>query len=47
MLSLAVGVVVGYIIAFLNLPVPAPINFGAILGILGLYIGYSIHGVLK
>lgn len=44
--ALAVGAVVGVIFARLHLPIPAPPTLTGILGIVGIYLGYKIAGLL-
>lgn len=40
--SLSVGLVVGAIFSFVKLPIPAPITFSGVLGIVGLWLGYEL-----
>jgi XapX domain-containing protein len=42
LLSLAVGGAVGAIFSFFKLPIPAPITFTGVLGIVGVWAGYTI-----
>lgn len=42
LLSLAVGGAVGAIFSFFKLPIPAPITFAGVLGIIGVWAGYAI-----
>jgi XapX domain-containing protein len=47
-LNLIVGIGVGVVCGFIYLPCPAPINFGGIVAILGIYLGYStVKGVFQ
>jgi XapX domain-containing protein len=41
-LSLIVGVAVGAIFSFFKLPIPAPITFSGVVGIVGVWLGFSI-----
>jgi len=41
-LSLLTGIVTGGIFRFLSIPVPAPPTLAGVLGIVGLFLGYSI-----
>jgi XapX domain-containing protein len=41
-LSLIVGVAVGAIFSFFKLPIPAPITFTGILGIVGVWLGFTL-----
>ena len=45
-LSLLTGTVCGFIFAKLNLPVPAPNVLAGIVGILGIFLGYKLSGLL-
>ena len=40
--SLAVGTAVGMVFAVMRLPVPAPPSVAGVMGILGIFIGYSL-----
>lgn len=40
--SLGVGLVVGAIFSFVKLPIPAPISFSGVLGIVGIWLGYEL-----
>lgn len=44
--ALAVGVVVGFLFTRLGLPVPAPSAFAGVLGIVGIYLGYRLAGLV-
>ncbi|HVC34130.1 MAG TPA: XapX domain-containing protein [Chloroflexota bacterium] len=44
--ALAVGVIVGLIFGRLNLPIPAPPALAGVLGIVGIYLGYRLSGLL-
>ncbi len=43
--ALAVGLVVGFLFARLNLPIPAPPALAGVLGIVGIYLGYKLAGL--
>ncbi len=45
-LSLLTGGVVGFIFAFLKLPIPAPPALTGILGIVGIYLGYKLFTLI-
>ena len=46
--SLFLGMLVGMAFGLMKLPTPAPLTVSGVLGILGLYVGYSlIQGVFK
>ncbi|MBU8881011.1 DUF1427 family protein [Bacillus sp. FJAT-29790] len=40
-LSIFTGFLVGFIFAFLKLPIPAPPAFAGIMGIVGIYLGFK------
>lgn len=40
--SLFTGLICGLVFALLKLPIPAPIVFNGIIGIIGIYLGYVI-----
>jgi XapX domain-containing protein len=40
--SLGVGLAVGAIFSLVRLPIPAPITFSGILGIVGIWLGYEL-----
>ncbi|RBW68678.1 XapX domain-containing protein [Bacillus taeanensis] len=42
LLALLAGLIVGFIFAFLKLPIPAPPVLSGIMGIFGVYLGYQI-----
>lgn len=42
LLSLGTGAVVGFLFAFLKLPIPAPPALAGVVGIVGIYIGFKI-----
>ncbi len=44
--ALAVGVIVGFIFSRLGLPIPAPPALAGLLGIVGIYLGYRLSGLL-
>lgn len=44
--ALAGGVVIGLVFARLGLPVPAPPALAGVLGILGIYLGYKLAGLI-
>ncbi len=41
-MALIAGLVVGFIFAFLRLPIPAPPVVSGIMGIVGIFLGYKI-----
>jgi XapX domain-containing protein len=41
-LALLTGLVTGSVFSYLQIPIPAPPNLIGILGIIGIYVGYSI-----
>ena len=43
--ALAVGMVVGLVIARLGLPIPAPPTVAGVLGIVGIYLGYRVSAL--
>ena len=43
--ALAVGLAVGFLLARLQLPIPAPPTLTGILGIIGIYLGYKVSGL--
>jgi len=45
-LSLLTGAVCGFIFERLKLPIPAPGVLAGIMGILGIYLGYKMGGLL-
>lgn len=46
-LSLLVGTVAGAMFALVKLPVPAPPTIAGILGIVGLFLGYLLVGMVR
>ncbi|HET7578806.1 MAG TPA: XapX domain-containing protein [Bacillales bacterium] len=42
-LALLTGFVVGFIFAWLNLPIPAPPALPGITGIVGIYLGFQVY----
>jgi len=40
--ALGIGILFGITFTYLKLPIPAPNNIPAILGIIGIYLGYFI-----
>ena len=44
--ALILGTIVGAIFAVFKMPVPAPATFAGVLGIVGLYAGWTIVGRL-
>lgn len=45
-LSLVMGMVVGGLFSYMDLPIPAPPNLAGVMGIVGLYIGFRLIEVL-
>ncbi len=43
--AMAVGLVVGFLFARLNLPIPAPPALAGVLGIVGIYLGFRLSGL--
>lgn len=41
-LVMLVGVAIGYVVAKLNLPIPAPSVIAGVIGIFALWLGYSL-----
>jgi XapX domain-containing protein len=41
-LALLTGLVTGSVFSYLQIPIPAPPNLVGVLGIIGIYVGYSI-----
>jgi XapX domain-containing protein len=41
-LALLTGFVTGSVFSYLQIPIPAPPNLIGVLGIIGIYVGYSI-----
>lgn len=46
LLSLTTGAICGASFAFLKLPVPAPTVIPGLLGILGIFLGYKLIGII-
>jgi len=46
MLTTLVGFTVGFIFAFLRLPIPAPATFSGVMGIVGLFMGFIVANFL-
>lgn len=44
--SLVLGIIVGAVFALFKMPVPAPATFAGVLGIVGLYTGWTVVGRL-
>jgi XapX domain-containing protein len=40
--ALLTGIIVGFIFALLNLPIPAPPALAGVTGIVGVYLGYKL-----
>jgi XapX domain-containing protein len=45
--AIITGVTVGAIFAGLKLPIPAPTNIAGVLGIVGIYVGFTIVQYLR
>ena len=45
-LSTLTGTICGFIFAKLHLPIPAPGVFAGIMGILGIFLGYKLAGLI-
>lgn len=45
-MALIAGLVVGFIFAFLRLPIPAPPVLSGIMGIIGIFLGYKAFQLL-
>ena len=43
LLALVAGLIVGFLFAFIKLPIPAPPALPGILGIIGIYLGFKIY----
>ncbi len=43
--AVVAGIVVGFLFARLNLPMPAPPALAGVLGIVGIYLGYRLSGL--
>lgn len=46
LLSLGTGGFVGFIFAWLKLPIPAPPVLAGVTGIVGVYLGFKIFGLI-
>jgi XapX domain-containing protein len=46
LLSILTGFVVGFIFAFMKLPIPAPPALPGIMGIVGIYLGFKAYEVV-
>lgn len=46
LLSLVTGGIVGFIFAFLKLPIPAPPVLAGVTGIVGVYVGFKIFELI-
>lgn len=44
--SILTGIIVGILFSSFNFPIPAPPSLAGILGIIGIYLGYKIKGIL-
>jgi XapX domain-containing protein len=45
-LSLMTGIACGAVFAFFKLPIPAPTIIPGLLGILGIFLGYRLIGII-
>ena len=45
--SLLCGAFVGFLFSAFKLPIPAPPTIEGVIGIIGVFIGYSIHNLAK
>lgn len=45
-MALIAGLIVGFIFAFLRLPIPAPPVLSGIMGIIGIFLGYKAFQML-
>ncbi|OIJ21817.1 XapX domain-containing protein [Anaerobacillus alkalidiazotrophicus] len=45
-MALLAGLIVGFIFAFLKLPIPAPPVISGVMGIIGIFLGYKAFQVL-
>lgn len=45
-MALLAGLIVGFIFAFLRLPIPAPPVLSGIMGIIGIFLGYKVFEML-
>ncbi|MBG9451936.1 XapX domain-containing protein [Cytobacillus firmus] len=46
LLSILTGFVVGFVFAFMKLPIPAPPALPGIMGIIGIYLGFKAYEVV-
>jgi len=46
LLSLVMGMVVGGLFSYMDLPIPAPPNLAGVMGIVGLYLGFKLVQVM-
>jgi len=46
LLSTLTGAICGFIFAKLHLPIPAPAVLAGVTGILGIFLGYKIAGII-
>ena len=46
LLATLTGAVCGFVFAKLNLPIPAPPVLAGIMGIVGIFLGYKIAGLI-
>lgn len=46
LLSILTGFVVGFVFAFMKLPIPAPPALPGIMGIVGIYLGFKAYEVV-
>ncbi|WP_088104430.1 XapX domain-containing protein [Halalkalibacter urbisdiaboli] len=42
-LAVVAGLIVGFLFAWIKLPIPAPPALPGILGIIGIYLGYKLY----
>jgi XapX domain-containing protein len=47
LLALLTGIIVGFLFAFLKLPIPAPPAISGITGIVGIYVGFKLFQWLR
>ncbi|WP_026583799.1 XapX domain-containing protein [Bacillus sp. J33] len=46
LLSILTGFLVGFVFAFMKLPIPAPPALPGIMGIVGIYLGFKAYEVI-
>lgn len=46
LLALLTGGIVGFLFAWIRLPIPAPPALAGVMGIVGIYLGYKLFGWL-